>query len=478
MENVLKGLEPAKVFEYFEKISAIPRGSGNTDNISAFCEKFALERGLRCIREDCGNIIIFKNAQGRNDSAEPVIIQGHLDMVWEKDADCDIDFSTEGLRLRRNDKYIYAESTTLGGDDGIAVAMGLALLDDNNIPHPPLEVVFTVDEEVGMSGARSLDTSVLKGKRLLNLDSEEEGTILAGCAGGQRTDFSLSCKINEKASKYYNLSVMGLHGGHSGAEIHMGYANANKVIGSILFEFDKCFDIRLVSLNGGTMDNAITREAFAVFGSDDFDIAKAELICNKISSGLLSREPGIEVKITRNESENMCCNSEDSSKIISMLNEFPYGVMAMSGEIDGLVETSLNLGFMSTSEEGKFDFRYSVRSNINSEKIKLVKRLYDIAAKYGSDVYSFGEYPAWEFRKKSVFRDSLIEIFTEQYGKEPVVTVIHAGLECGLLGEKIKDLDAVSIGPDIIEIHTPRERLDIASVQRTWNYVLKILSTI
>lgn len=468
MSDILKGLEPERVFHFFEKISAIPRGSCNTKAISDFCENFAKSHELDYVREKCGNIIIKKDASAGCKSLESVLIQGHLDMVWEKSADCDINFETEGLRLNKDEEFVFAEGTTLGGDDGIAVAMGLALLDDDDIVHPPLEVLFTVDEEVGMTGAYELDASNIYSRRLINLDSEEEGTLLAGCAGGARVEIKLNFEKHEKEMPAYKLTLSGLHGGHSGADIHIGYANANKVMGKILSEISN--DLKLVSINGGTMDNAITRSCSAVIIADSLkDI-------NSILVDYQFKEPFINFTV-----EN--CNSyshysvEDSKKIISLINELPNGVISMSEDIDGLVETSLNLGIIKTKDEG-VRLTFSVRSSINEKKEKLINNLKDIALKFGAKFSDYGRYPAWEFKKKSDFRDKIVSIYKKMFKKELKVSVIHAGLECGLFSEKIKGLDAVSVGPDIIDIHTPSEKLNIASVQRTWEFLLKILSEI
>ena len=468
MSEILKGLKPEKVFHYFEEISAIPRGSCSTEAISDYCEKFALSHELEYVREKCGNIIIRKEAGAGCKSLEPVLIQGHLDMVWEKSSDCDIDFKNEGLRLNKDDEFIFADGTTLGGDDGIAVAMGLALLDDDEIIHPPLEVLFTVDEEVGMTGAYELDASNIFSKRLINLDSEEEGTLLAGCAGGARTEIRLMYNKIHEEKPAYRLTLSGLHGGHSGAEIHIGYANANKVMGRILSEISD--DVEIVSINGGTMDNAITRSCSAVIIADN--LKRVDEILNDYKL----KDPFIALTIENCSSESHY-SKEDSRKIISMINELPCGVVSMSRDMEGLVETSLNLGIIKTKDDC-LKLTFSVRSSVNEKKEALIEELKKIAEKYDAKFRDYGRYPAWEFRKNSEFRDKIVSIYKKMFKKELNVSVIHAGLECGLFSEKIKGLDAVSIGPDIIDIHTPGEKLNIASVQRTWEFLLKILSEI
>lgn len=468
MSDVLKGLEPERVFYYFEEISSIPRGSCNTEAISDYCEKFAISHELDYIREKCGNIIIRKEASAGCKSLEPVLIQGHLDMVWEKSSDCDIDFENEGLRLNKDDEFIFAEGTTLGGDDGIAVAIGLALLENDDIIHPPLEVLFTVDEEVGMTGAYELDASNIFSRRLINLDSEEEGTLLAGCAGGARTEIKLAYKKILENKPAYKLNLTGFHGGHSGAEIHIGYGNANKVMGRILADISD--DVEIVSIDGGTMDNAITRNCSAVIVAEKLNNVESILLDYKF------KDPFIDFSVEKCDSSSHY-SKEDSKKIISLINELPNGVISMNEDISGLVETSLNLGIIKT-KENHIRMTFSVRSSVNEKKEMLIEELRNIALKYNAKFSDYGRYPAWEFKKNSDFRDKIVSIYKKMFRKELNVSVIHAGLECGLFSEKIKGLDAVSMGPDIIDIHTPGEKLSISSVQRTWEFLLKILSEI
>ncbi len=469
----LKGLKPEKVFEYFEAISSIPRGSGNTDKIRDYCVAFAKQRNLEYICDDYGNIIIFKNAV-INKSTEPVIIQGHLDMVWEKNEKSNINFETDGLELIVDGDFICANGTTLGGDDGIAVSMSLALLDSNDIPHPPLEIVFTSDEEVGMTGANGIDCSVLKGKRMINLDSEAEGTLWVSCAGGVRADIGLAVEYTENNNQVYEISVSGLHGGHSGAEIHNGYRNANKVIGEVLADLKEKIDFSIIDIGGGTADNAITRSAFCVVATDDDIVSAFETVAEEIKEKIKDTDPDAEINVSIIENIDKCITDASTCDVISLLNDLPSGVISMSKEIDGLVETSLNLGIMKHSD-GRFGCSFSVRSGVDGEKDKLCERLEGIAKKHSASINFYSSYPAWEFKKDSLLRDMMAETYKESYGKEMIVTAIHAGLECGLFCGKIKGLDCVSFGPDIFDIHTPCEKLSISSTERTWNYLLKVL---
>lgn len=475
--RILEGLKPEKVFHYFEEISAIPRGSRNTDKIRDYCVSFAKERNLKYTADKSGNVVIYKQACNSK-SDEPVIIQGHLDMVWEKNEDCRINFETDGLELEVNGDFVSARGTTLGGDDGIAVAMCLALLDSGDITHPPLEIVLTADEEVGMSGAEGLDTSVLEGKRMINLDSEAEGTLWVSCAGGVRADIEFKPEYENNISPVYEITVSGLHGGHSGAEIHKGYLNANKVMGTVLSELKNEIDFRLADINGGTMDNAITRDCICLITSgSDFVSQKINGIYKKLYKNNKAIEPDLKIGVSVCENNGVSMSAESTAAVVELLNELPSGVIAMSREIDGLVETSLNLGVLKHNGEA-VDFCFSVRSGIDDERNKLSQRLIRISEKHSCDISFHGEYPAWEYRKESPLREMLADIFREMFGKDMIVTAIHAGLECGLFCGKIEGLDCVSLGPDMFDIHTPLERLSISSTERVWNYLLKVLESL
>ncbi len=475
--NILKGLKPEKVFEYFEVISAIPRGSGNTDKVREYCANFASQRNLKYITDDFGNIIIFKDACNSK-SSEPIIIQGHLDMVWEKNEKSGINFETDGLELAVDGDYVHANGTTLGGDDGIAIAMCLALLDSNDITHPPLEIVFTADEEVGMTGANGIDTSVLKSKRMINLDSEAEGTLWVSCAGGVRADIGLPVEYSDNSMPVYRIDVSGLHGGHSGAEIHNGYCNANKIIGKVLEYLNKKINFNIVEIGGGTADNAITRSSFCTVASDDKNIFN-ELsgISGVICSEIRNTDPDAEITICVADSVNKCMNDNSTKAVIALVNDLPSGVIAMSKEIEGLVETSLNLGIMKHSD-GYFVCSFSVRSGVDGEREKLSQKLENIAENHCASIKFYSAYPAWEYKKDSVLRDTMAKVYKDIYGRNMTVTAIHAGLECGLFCGKIKGLDCVSFGPDIFDIHTPYEKLSVSSTERTWNYLLEVLKTI
>lgn len=476
--RILENIKPENVFKFFGEISAIPRGSGKNDEIKEYCEMFAKERNLKYISDDAGNVIIFKDASKDCVSKEPVIIQGHLDMVWEKDETCNINFETDGLELAVDGDFIYAKGTTLGGDDGIAVAMCLALLDSDDICHPPLEIVFTADEEIGMLGASALDFSPLKSKRMINLDSEAEGTLWVSCAGGVRTDITLPVEYEVNSNTAYKITVSGLHGGHSGAEIHKGYANANKVMGRVLSMLKQRVDFNIVEINGGTMDNAITRDSVCIIKTDSSDAEKAVSdIFAEICDDYKSADPDISISAVTADFENKSLSSDSTERVISLLNELPSGVIAMSKEIDGLVETSLNLGILKTEDESVM-YSFALRSGVDSERDMLSKKLRAIADKYSCKALFYSEYPAWEYKKESRLRETMSAIYKDMFNSEMTVTAIHAGLECGLFCGKIKGLDCVSLGPDMFDIHTPQERLSISSTERVWKFLLRVLENI
>ncbi len=467
--GILSDLQPKAVMHFFEEICGIPHGSLDTKRISDYCVRFAEERGLRYIQDDSNNVVIFKDATPGYEDHPTVILQGHLDMVCEKDIDCDIDFSTDGLQLCHDGEFIFAKGTTLGGDDGIAVAYALALLDAKDVKHPPLECVFTVDEEIGMLGADAMDMSVLKGRLLLNCDSEDEGVLTVSCAGGARSDFKVPV-TREPAGTCYRVSVEDLLGGHSGVEIHKGRANANKVLGNILHQLP----VRLVSIDGGSKDNAIPRAcvAYVCCETEAFPVRFAEL-CKEARKTLPESET--EVRFTCEPATCSKMLTENCSKaVLDLLWELPNGVQAMSKDIDGLVQTSLNLGILETTE-GFVRMAFSDRSSVNEEKEELLEVLRGLAKKYHAAYEESGHYPAWEYRKESVLRDTMISTFEALYGKTPIVEAIHAGLECGIFCDRLPGLDAVSFGPKMQDIHTSREKLDIASVQRTWEYLLAVL---
>lgn len=482
MGNILDALEPKEVYRFFKEISAIPRPSHHTEKISAYLERFGLERGLYTRRDDLGNVVIKKEASEGFKDKEPVILQGHMDMVAVKTPDSAVDPYKDGLDLQVEDGYLYAKGTSLGGDDGIAVAFMLALL-DGDYELPKLECIFTVEEEVGMDGALGLDMSDIEGKELINIDSEVEGILTLGCAGGIRLNgkFKLE-KENTYSGKITEINISGLKGGHSGIMIHLGRANSHKLMGRVLkaLETDGV-DYRLVSIEGGEKDNAIANNTTVKLvikaGEDKLQdiIRKCEDAFKKEYEGI---EDNIRVNVSSQEVEDtVYYNKATAKRIVDFLNIVPDGVIKMSEDLPDMVETSLNIGTI-VMEDDYIVTDQLLRSNAKAGK----KEILDVVSKCIQDVGAenvvFGDCPNWEYRKDSPLREKMVRIFKEEYGYEPKLEVVHAGLECGIFCDKKEDLDPVSIGPNILDIHTVKEKLDIESVNRTWKYLLKILQDV
>lgn len=475
-KNKLNDLKPQMVFKYFEEICSIPHGSGNTKQISNYLVSFAKNHNLKYEQDSLNNVIIFKNGTCGYENHEPIIIQGHMDMVCEKDNNCPIDMKTQGLDITHNEKYVYAKGTTLGGDDGIAVAYALALLNDDSIPHPPLEVVITVDEETGMEGAVGIDLSSLKGTKLVNIDSEDEGVFTVSCAGGSKPTIILPIKHKEVNGKSLSIVIEGLEGGHSGIEIQKNRANANKAMGVLLNKIQNEGTLNIVKLSGGAKDNAIPRSCEVEIITDvDIKIIKelSKSFENEIKENF--KEHNVSIRIENNTfSNNFALTDDSTDNIIKLINTVPNGVKSWSKEIEGLVQTSLNLGIV-TLNHSEISLTFAVRSSVNSEKEELLLNLQEIAKSFSASFIRKGEYPAWEYNKDSILREIFIESYRDIYNDEPKVEAIHAGLECGLFSEKIKNLDCISFGPQMHDIHTSREKLDIASTERTWNLLLEVL---
>lgn len=479
MAKILKDLEPDKVFDFFEEICKIPHGSGNVRQLSDFCVSFARERGLDVWQDEACNVIIKKKASQGMEKAPAVILQGHLDMVCEKNSDVDFDFEKEGLKLAVDGDYVHAQGTTLGGDDGIAVAMALAILDDDSIPHPPLEVLFTTEEETGMDGARYLDCSKLSAKYMINIDSEEEGVITVGCAGGLKSHGIIPVTAMDFEGTRYRVKITGLAGGHSGTEIGLGRANANKLMGRLLFELGKMVDYGLIRVAGGAKDNAIAREAVAEIVIPESDTDEAQAVVSRwggeISDEYRTTDKNIRIILEDlGKYSGPVFSFASAQKTIYLLFNSPYGVQTMSAQLPGLVESSLNLGVV-TTEKDHVVFTWAVRSSVRSRKWLINDQLQYMTEMLGGEYSYTGDYPEWEYRDDSKLRPLAAEMYVSMFGKEPKVCTIHAGLECGLFAEKMPGEDMISIGPDIIDIHTPNERLSISSTKRTYDYVCALL---
>ena len=479
--RVLEDLKPNNVFRFFEEICNIPHGSGNTDAIAGYCMDFALKRGLECIRDEYNNVIIRKAASAGCRSTEPLLLQGHLDMVCEKNFDSDprFDFMKDPLRIAVMDDYVYAKGTTLGGDDGIAVAYMLAILDDNTIKHPALECLFTSDEETGMTGMHGLDTSTLRSKRMINLDSEDEGEILVSSAGGRKVKCHTPVGYRDHTGLSYDIVICGLLGGHSGSEIDKYRGNANLMLGRLLYYLKDKISYDLYYLKGGLQDNAIPREAKASVIIEARDASKLEDLVTEFEMTVINEYRKIENNITiycesGSETTEKVLDDESKEKIIFLLMTIPDGIAKMCPESENIVQTSSNAGIMRLRED-YFSLIVSIRSSISSEKEALSDKLKYLTETIDGEYIIESDYPAWEYRERSKIRDIVAEAYTELFDKQPKLTSIHAGLECGIIFDKIKGIDIVSIGPDLEDVHTPKEKLSIPSTERTWRLLLRIL---
>lgn len=480
--RVLENLEPKKVFYYFEEICNIPHGSGNLDGISSYLAQFARDRGLFHIRDAANNVIIIKEASAGYESVPPIILQGHMDMVAVKKNDCDIDLEKDPLRLKVEGDWISAEGTSLGGDDGIAVAYILAILDSGDIVHPRIEAVLTTDEETGMEGATAIDLSMLSARRMLNIDSEEEGILLTSCAGGMRTDCHIPVTRESGCGEIFlKVSAGGLLGGHSGTEINKEHANAIKLLGITLQQIQKKVPFRLAEICGGEKDNAIPREASAVvcIAKDKKQewVEELKRIEAEERNEKKSKEKNLYLKAEAVEwNASSVMDDESTKRVLAFLVLLPNGVLAMSADIDGLVETSLNVGVLKTCDS-EIVASSAIRSAIETAKHKVNLQLEILTKTFGGYTETHGEYPGWQFDPDSKLRAGMVRIYREMFGKEVQVEALHAGLECGIMISKIPGLDCVSFGPNIFDIHTTEERLSISSTARMWDYLLEILKS-
>lgn len=480
--RILENLEPQNVFYYFEEICKIPHGSGNTRQISDYLKAFADEHGLYCRQDELNNIIMIKEASKGYEDHEPVLLQGHMDMVAVKDADCTIDMTKDGLQLEILGDRLTAKGTSLGGDDGIAVAFALALLAGEEYRHPRIELILTVDEEVGMEGATGLTVDDLTAKRMINLDQEEEKIFITGCAGGARIDIRKKTETEQVEGVLCKLIISGLQGGHSGQEINKERGNAICLMGRLLAALQEKTPVYLKEVSGGTADNAIPNEVCAEIvvteWTEDVAAFMEEQFCG-LKAEFAGKEDGLkcELQVGAEDALIEVCNRKDSEQWIHLLNVIPHGVIANSVKMKGLVETSLNPGILNVSAvEGMVST--SVRSSNAAAKEALINQLKSLAALCDATVGIRGDYPGWDYDPDSPLREKMVTIYEEMYGVKPQIEAIHAGLECGIFQSKIPGLDCVSIGPDMQDIHTTRETLSIPSVQRVWKFLLKVLESL
>jgi dipeptidase D len=484
MGNILAGIEPERVFYYFEEISGIPRPSGKCDRISDYIVEFAKEHDLEYVQDEYKNVLVRKKSKSGNADRPVVILQGHMDMVCEKSYDYEAkhDFNKDGLKLCLLDDYIYAKGTTLGADDGIAVAYMLSILEDNSLDLPEIEALFTVDEEDGMKGADAFDTSILKGKILINLDHEVAGELLTCSAGGKRVKCSIPVNYEKVSGIGYSIVICGLCGGHSGMEIDKGRGNANLLLGRLLHNITKKMDYAVKYIGGGLTDSAIPREAKAEIIIDPQYSDLLEEIVDKYSKIICSEFEGIEENMmiyaeNKGEDTAMCLDSASKKRIGFLLNTIPDGIIKMSRKNEGIVRTSLNSGIMQLTDK-EFVLIVNMRSLAESEKEALADKIEYLIETIGGRYNEEYDYPAWEFCEDSEIRNKAFEVYQKLFLQNPRLRGFHAGLECGVFYKKIEGIDIVSFGPDITNIHTPKERLSISSAKRVYEYLIEILKTL
>ncbi len=454
-----------RAYFYFEEISKIPRGSGNEAEIAAYVEAFANNRGLFVIRDGANNVYIRKPASHGRENAPGVVLQGHLDMVCEANSDVVHDFTKDPIRLVRSGDILTADGTTLGADNGVAVALMLALLESDTVSHPELECIFTADEEAGMTGMRAFDASVVRGRQMINLDSEGEGIATVSCAGGVRTVITVPANKKPVPERYetVRLTVKGLFGGHSGADIHLGRANAMKIAARLLYSASYDADVRLISVDGGSKDNAIPRECTVVFATNS-----PEKVCSAIekeAAAIPFSEDDRDFKAITEKIDPIPEALAASDSLLRLLHELPFGIIAMSKGIPGLVETSANLGIIRTGEES-VTITVSSRSSVEAELDKLEGDLSALAANAGGTSVHKNRYPGWEYKEGTALQQKYKETFRRLFGKDAAVVGIHAGLECGLFLQKVPDMDIIAIGPEVTNLHSPDEALAVSTYER------------
>lgn len=480
MTRILENLQPEKVFYYFEEISNIPRGSGNEKAISDYMVAFAKELNLEVKQDEVNNIYIKKPATPGYENAPTVIMQGHLDMVCEKNKATQHDFEKEGIKLVIDGDFIRADGTTLGADNGVAIAYQMAVLADDTLEHPAIEALMTTAEETGMDGVASLHPEYLEGKVLLNLDTDIEGEFLVSCAGGAKAHVDLAVNYEEaKADEVlYSLTIKGLLGGHSGADIHRERANANILIGRILDGIRTEMPVYIAGFVGGSKDNVITREAEVSFYVPKADKERAEEIIHNMETAFKAeyekQDPDLAVILFVSEEAKPCVSVAQSNQMIDLLMLLPHGIMAYSMQIEGLVESSLNVGVVQLDEKA-LHIVLAVRSSVPSKKENMIRKIKLVSEAVGAKCTIAGDYPAWVYASHSRIRELATEVFERTYGKKPEIKAIHAGLECGFLLEKMPGVDMIAFGPNAYDIHSPEERASISSMARVYQYLLDLL---
>ena len=484
MENVLNDLKPYEVFKYFEEISRIPRGSANEKEISDYLVAFAKAHNLQVIQDSSLNVIIKKPATLGHENSPIVILQGHMDMVCEKNSDTVHDFLKDPIKLQIKDDMVYATGTTLGADNGIAIAMALALLSSKDIAHPALEVLITTEEETGMGGAMGLNAENIQGRLLVNIDSEEEGKLLVSCAGGVRGTITLpiAWEKAEENSLPCLLKVRGLKGGHSGMDIDKGRGNSNRIMGRLLKDLTSTMEFNFVALNGGSKMNAIPREMDAIIMVAPEKLALVKEALHKwnviLKNEFKVSDPDVRLELESLEEKFEKVFSKDSTrKAIDLLVLIPSGIQTMSMEIEGLVQSSTNLGVVITTDK-IVEYQSAIRSSVKSLKEDILVTSKAVSEALGAKLETESDYPDWQYDANSKLRTVFEDVYKKMYNVAPEIVAIHAGVECGLFKEKFGEIDMISFGPNLYDVHTPDEHMSISSVKNTWDYLLEVLKTI
>lgn len=475
--QMLTNYDSKRVFDYFLEICEIPHGSSDMEKISNYCVSFAKKHSFKYIIDNAKNVIIYKPASTGYENAAPIILQGHMDMVCQKNPDSDFDFLRDCLKVYTDGDFIKAEGTTLGADNGIALAMVLAILENDEIAHPEIQAVFTTDEEIGMLGAGALDMSCLTAKRMINLDSEEDGVVTVSCAGGVDFKMNIPFNLEKMIGNSVTVVLSDLLGGHSGVDINKNRYNADILAGRFLYKLSKRFNFGLISINGGDKTNAIVNRCeikLCCENADEF-ISAANLYVAEIKNEIASAEPSFKAEFTKGENGEFKVMDKASSKnVILTLCCVPNGVLNMSADIENLVETSLNLGILKTDDNG-VSMQFALRSNKKSALDGLADKLECFANGVNANHETSGYYPPWEYRANSPLRDIYTSVYKKFFDEIPKAEAIHAGLECAVFASKINDIDCIAMGPTLYDVHTIKERASIPSIERTYKLLLEIL---
>lgn len=482
--EIFKGLKPEAVWGYFEEICQIPRPSKKEGKIAAWLMEFARQHQLQARQDKAGNVLISKPATKGCENVPGVVLQSHMDMVCEKNSDVKHDFDQDAIQPYIDGEWVKAKGTTLGADDGIGMAAALAVLTSGDIQHGPVECLFTVDEETGLTGAFALEPGFFNGKILLNLDSEDEGEMFIGCAGGIDTVIRLPYqKINLPTHKFaVKVSVKGLQGGHSGDDINKGRGNAIKILNRFLWELNEKYGILVASLEGGNLRNAIAREASAVIVFDEVLKENVRVDFNVYAAGMehvwAITEPGLKLELESTDLPGEVLSQEFTGKLLNALYACPHGVFSMSYRMPGMVETSTNLAAIKFVENDTILITTSQRSDVDSEKMNIAQMVESVFKLAGAEVEHGEGYPGWAPNPESAILKIAVESYKRLFGKEPVVRSIHAGLECGLFLEKYPAMDMISFGPTLRGVHSPDEKVNIETVEKWWKHLVDILEHI